>query len=521
MLNQPDGGNENNGTTAQLVAMLQKQMTANQEQVKVIDTLTSEVQLLREQIAYLTNKLYGKSKESLPEQLSGQLSLDLFDVPIAPPPLTEEITVTTHQRKKGVKAKKLADLPTKEVQHELPEEDRLCDHCGTLMVDMGKTKVRDEIAFHQARIEALQHVQHSYCCKACERSGKTSLKKAVVPKPLLQNSLASPSVVAETIRLKFKQKVPAYRQEEYWQQLGLVISRDNISNWHIRVGQDYLSLLTERFRQELEKGDIAFADETSYRVLESTKSHTYYWVFSSSLKQEHPVAIYHHSESRSKEIPQKFLASYQGYLHCDGYTGYDDLPNSLPVRCWAHVRRKFYEAMPKAQGETEHPAAYVLSSFKTCFKKEQEWKTFSPEKRLMKREEELRPLLDQLFSYIETIPAVPKSKLDKAIHYMCKHRIAMERVFEDGRLELTNNQSERLVKELVMCRKNQLFSTSLSGAQTSGDILSVIKTAEQNGLNSTKYLQYIFEELPNLPVLTTEHLDDYLPWAIDVQEKCK
>ncbi|WP_438724245.1 transposase domain-containing protein [Enterococcus sp. DIV1420a] len=72
-----------------------------------------------------------------------------------------------------------------------------------------------------------------------------------------------------------------------------------------------------------------------------------------------------------------------------------------------------------------------------------------------------------------------------------------------------------------MCRKNQLFSTSLSGAQTTGDILSVIKTAELNGLNSTKYLQYLFEELPNMPVLTREHLDAYLPWAISVQEKCK
>ncbi|MGL9971983.1 IS66 family transposase [Enterococcus sp. DIV1420a] len=460
----------------------------------------------------------------MPEQLSGQMSLDLFDVPIAPPPLAEEIIVKTHQRKKGVKAQKLTDLPTKEVHHELPEEERLCDQYGTLMVDMGKKKVRDEIAFHQERIETLQHVQHSYCCKTCERSGETSLKKASVPKPPASkqlDSLALPSVVAETIRLKFKQKVPAYRQEEYWQQLGLAISRDNISNWHIRLGQDYLSLLVERFRQELMKSDVAFADETSYRVLESAKTNTYYWVFSNSIKQEHPVAIYHHRESRSKEIPQKFLASFQGYLHCDGYTGYDDFPNVLPVRCWAHVRRKFHEAMPKVQGETEHPAAFVLSSFKTCFKKEQEWKTLSPEERLMKRKEKLRPLLNQLFSYIETIPAVPKSKLDKAIQYMCKHRTAMERVFKDGRLELTNNQSERLVKELVMCRKNQLFSTSLSGAQTSGDILSVIKTAEQNGLESTKNLQYLFEELPNLPVLTAEHLDDYLPWAAKVQEKCK
>ena len=153
--------------------------------------------------------------------------------------------------------------------------------------------------------------------------------------------------------------------------------------------------------------------------------------------------------------------------------------------------------------------------------KENAWKDLLPAERLEKRQKELRPLLDQLYAYVETIPAVPKSKLEKAIEYMCKHRESVEHVFEDGRLELTNNQSERFVKELVIGRKNYLFSSSLAGAQTSGYILSVMKTAEWNKLNPTRYLQYLFEELPNLPVLTADHLDDYLPWSKTVQEKCK
>ena len=89
LLDKANDKNENNKSTTQLIAMLHEQMRANQEQSKVIETLTGEVQLLREQIAYLTNKLYGKSKESLPEQLSGQMSLDLFDVHTAPQPLAE------------------------------------------------------------------------------------------------------------------------------------------------------------------------------------------------------------------------------------------------------------------------------------------------------------------------------------------------------------------------------------------------------------------------------------------------
>lgn len=93
------------------------------------------------------------------------------------------------------------------------------------------------------------------------------------------------------------------------------------------MSQDYLSLTVERFHQGLSKRNIAYADETTYRVLESNKTNTYYWNFSSSLQEKHPVVIYHHSETRSKEIPKGFLKSYEGKLCCDGYTGYDDLPN--------------------------------------------------------------------------------------------------------------------------------------------------------------------------------------------------
>ena len=116
---------------------------------------------------------------------------------------------------------------------------------------------------------------------------------------------------------------------------------------------------------------------------------------------------------------------------------------------------------------------------------------------------------------------MPKSKLDKAIQYFMKYRKDLERVFEDGRLELTNNQSERLIKDLVMGRKNYLFSTSYAGAEALGNILSLLKTSELNGLNPSKYFTYLFEALPNLPVLTSKHVDDYLPWSPKVQEHCK
>ena len=216
--------------------MLQDEKEAGDKKDQTIERLTQEIALLREQITELIRKQYGRSKENLSDNVDGQIQLDLFGEPQITPPSSdpeEEITVPAHKRKKkGTKAMKLASLPQVEVHHECSESERECPDCGHEMTDMGTQKVRDEIAFHQATIETLQHIQHCYCCKHCEREGKTSIKKASVPRPIINNSLGSASLITETIRQKFEINLPAYRQIKYWEQLGLYISRENISNWH-------------------------------------------------------------------------------------------------------------------------------------------------------------------------------------------------------------------------------------------------------------------------------------------------
>ncbi|MEQ7057458.1 transposase [Enterococcus avium] len=116
--------------------------------------------------------------------------------------------------------------------------------------------------------------------------------------------------------------------------------------------------------------------------------------------------------------------------------------------------------------------------------------------------------------------AVPKSKLDKAVKYALKLREGFERIFEDGRLELSNNLAERQIKELVIGRKNSMHSCSLEGARTSGIILSVYRTAEANELNPVAYLEFLFDRIPNLAHVSNEALDELLPWRPLAQAEC-
>lgn len=504
---------------------IQKQQQLNELQQHTIQNLTTEIQLLNEKVNDLTHKMFGRSKETLHEEMNGQLNLfEEESVPTIPIEDEEQqsITVQGHRRVIGTKANKISLLSMVEEDHVLALEEQACTHCGQQMKDIGRTKVREDVRFHPAKLDCLVHYQHTYCCKSCEKMGRSSFKKASVPKPLISNSLGSNSVVAETIRMKFGQKVPAYRQESYWQKdLGLDISRDNITNWHIKAVHNALDMVAKRFQVYLNQEDILHGDETTYRVIESAKSDTYYWQFCTGKESLHPMVYYHHDESRSGEVPKDFLKDFTGYLHCDGYTGYNALTQAKLVYCFAHARRKFMEAIPKGDKNSEAPAVQAVNQFKKWFTLEKKWEKLTAQERLAKRQIELRPLVDHFYNWLERLTPVVKSKLDKAVQYAQKIRSGFSYVFEDGRLKLTNNRAERNIKELVIGRKNWLHSTSLEGARTSGIILSVYKTAELNGLQPTKYLEFLFSKIPNLPMLSDEAVDALLPWQEDVKKICK
>lgn len=51
---------------------------------------------------------------------------------------------------------------------------------------------------------------------------------------------------------------------------------------------------------------------------------------------------------------ETFLKGYTGYLVCDGYDGYNKLKNVTRCGCCAHVRRKFYEALPLDEEIKKH-----------------------------------------------------------------------------------------------------------------------------------------------------------------------
>jgi len=525
------GGEIMTPTEEKLLKNNERLLAQLEELTKQLDVANKKQELLQEEIAHLrhilttqTRMLFGRKKESLSE---GQTSL--FDeAPFSQPEHTgqesqEEIEVLTYKRKKKSKGRKAAildGLPENHIFYTLEGEDCLCGACGHELVAFAKEEVRREPLFIPAHVEVNVHHQTAYKCHHCEKtSGQSQIVKAKPPVPLIPNSLGSASIVADTIIEKFVKKVPAYRQEKLWATINFPINRDMITNWHILSVENALEPMFDLLHDKLQEQEVIHADETTYNVLESQKVKSYFWHYLSGKHEPQQIHLYQFEDTRGHHVPDQFLGNFHGYCHSDGYRAYFKIDRIKNVSCFSHVRRQFYEIVVNSS-QKKGQAKVALDYCDKLFKLERKWKELSVEERKERRNKELKPVLDEFYQWMSNLPHLPKTKLGGAIAYAMNMREGIYKVLEDGRLELSNNRAERGIKELVMGRKNWLFSQSFKGAKAVGIIQSILQTARANGLNLRKYLIFLFEKIPNLPVLNQAALEAYLPWQPEIQEIC-
>ena len=206
----------------------------------------------------------------------------------------------------------------------------------------------------------------------------------------------------------------------------------------------------------------------------------------------------------------------------DGYAGYHNISDVILCGCWAHLRRKFDEALkglPPNKRASGSCAREALDRINRLFAIERELKRCTPEERLQIRNLKSRPVVEELRKWLEDIlPGVlPKSLFGMAVNYGLNQWTKLVRFLEDGRIEIDNNRAERSIKPFVIGRKNWLFCNTSKGAKASAIIYSIIETAKENGLNPYAYLNYLFEKLPNLDSRDDATLDQLLPWNVNPQ----
>lgn len=350
-----------------------------------------------------------------------------------------------------------------------------------------------------------------------------------MPLPVLPGSLVSPSAMAYIMTQKYVESMPLYRQEQQLARLGVELSRQTLANWMIQGADRWLSPLYARMHKHLLAQDILHADETTLQVLRepgrSAESTSYLWLYRTG-RAGPPIILYDYRMTRASKHPRRFLSGFKGYLHVDGYAGYNELPNVTLVGCWAHARRKFDEALkalPAAQRNAAVAAKEGLEFCNRLFAIERDLGEATPEERYARRQEFSRPVVEAFSAWLkyQSPRVLPKSAFGQAIKYCRNQWDKLTAFLQDGRLDLDNNRSERSIKPFVIGRKNWLFANTSRGADASATIYSIVETAKENGLNPFNYLQYLFERLPNLDTQDEKALDELLPWSATLPPICR
>jgi transposase len=498
-----------------------------------IKSLEQQVNNLTEMVLLLRKKKFASSSEKTPRgEITSQLSLfneaELESDTKVLEPIVKDVNGYKRRDPRTKREELIKDLPVKEVLCEIPEEDQYCKRCGTTLKPIGKETVREELEYIPAKLHIVRYIRMSYECSECKHTDTPYIEKALTPSSLMHHSLASPSTVANVMYQKYVNAVPLYRQEKDWERLGFALSRATMANWIIRCAQDYLYPVTEYLREKLLERDVLHCDETPVQVLKEEgrkpQSKSYMWLYRSGNDGKAPIILYDYKTSRSGENAAAYLKAFKGFLHSDGYSGYNKLKDIVRCGCWAHLRRKFVEAIPenKAKGAPPTDAEIGRDYCNQLFTIEEILSGLSPEEKFNKRLELEKPILDAFWCWLDSLHVLQGSALGKAVTYAKNQKQFMGNYLLDGRCSLSNNAAENSIRPFVQGRKNWLFADTPKGASASAAVYSIVETAKANELNVFTYLNYLLLYMPDMDYRNDpDILEDLMPWSKQVQAECK
>jgi len=290
-----------------------------------------------------------------------------------------------------------------------------------------------------------------------------------------------------------------YRQEGIFGRHGVELSRKTLCGWMAQSAW-LLEPIWKAMKAEVLKSRVIQTDDTTVPVLDRRLDRARtarLWVYLGD--RDHPYAVYDYTADRSRDGPERFLSGYKGYLQADAYSGYDRIYSRgvVEVGCFAHARRKFYEART-SDPERAHEA---LARIRSLYALETEGKGLSEEARLALRRERSVPLLERLGIWLEEQSrlVLPKSPIGGAIGYARSNWRALNRYTEAGFLAIDNNASERAVKPVAIGRRNWLFAGSEGGGRTAAVLFSLVSTCRALKMDPFAYLRDVLDRICTHP----------------------
>ncbi len=452
----------------------------------------------------LARRHFGPSSEKRKDAPGQQYLFDLPEQPERPKPPKPDGESLPKKKKRGGGRRPIPEhLPRKRIEYTLPEEQRRCSCCREVMTPFGE-EVTEQREFIPASLYVLQHARIKYACKRCQE------KPVIAPGPqkVIDRISAGPGLLAWNIVAKFQHHQPLYRQEDIFKQHGDEIPRSTQCSW-LATAAELLEPLYRRLVLGVKRSRKIHTDDTTIRVLDPGTGKTRtgrFWVYVGDFRQ--PFTVFDYTPNRSRDGPEQFLKDFIGFLQADAYKGYDRLYAAckiIEVACWAHARRKFFEAR-----DTDARAVELLALIRELYAVESECRGGIAVERQALRQRKTRPVLERIRAWLDArgSDTLPKSPLSQAVNYALNQWTALTRFIEDGELEADNNIGENALRPICLGRKNYLFVGSDAGGRRAAILYTLIRTCERHGVNPWEYLRDVLIRVSTHPA---GQIDELLP----------
>ena len=483
-----------------------------------IESQDHQIKLLEEKIHYLLHYRFGAKSEHSDDRQA------LLFVNEYSPSDTEdtvtEIEVPAYTRKKGGRRIPPKELPHVRVEHDLPEDEKLCE-CHHQLSRSGE-EVSYQYDVIPTKFPVIENVRFKYVCSnaACEHLSKTAKQDPPAPLPRTQ---ASPGLLAWVGASKFVDGMPLNRIAHVAEhRFGAPFTSTTLASWMIKASDRIISPIVDAMEQALYKRDYIHCDETTLQVLNekgrTAKQKSFIWCRVTG-DDEAPIVLMNYSSSRAGAVASKLLDEFSGYLQTDGYVGYNPTavrPDITQLGCWTHTRRKFVDAERNSADSAARIASEGARLIRGLYRLDNKGKKKPPKKRQRYRQRVVKPHLDKIRDWIDenrNRALAYGGLLATAFTYIHNQWEKLIVFIEDHRLSLDNNKAERHIRPIALGIKVWLFAKSEAGAKATALWYSLIETAKANGLEPYWYLRKVFAEMP-VYLRDKKPVDDLLPWNI-------
>jgi len=471
--------------------------------------------LLRQKIDLLVRRVFGASSEALdPAQLELLLSLPAGAAVVVPPVVQPFPEISIVRSRKERMPRLPENLPVVEEIIE-PEPVKTAPQDWRCIGQ----EVSEQLDYEPARFLRRRTIRKKYVHRTDPDPAPVI---ALLPERLLDRSLPAPGLIAAILVGKYCDHLPLYRQEQIFLSRHQVhLPRQTLARW-VALAADWLKPIYENIRTGVLAGGYVQVDETPVEYLAPGHGQTKQGYLWTGHRPGGDVFFRWETSRAAACLDHIIPVDFSGTVQCDGYAAYRSFANGRGdtielAGCWAHVRRKFYEALEPSP----RTAGWLLRQIQHLYRVEAELRESrrggaGPQLRAAVRAHQSRPIVARLERALIQLKTsgrhLPQSLLGTAIDYALGQWDTLSVYLNDGRVEIDNNLLENAIRPTAIGKKNWLFIGQAEAGERSAIIYTVIESCRRRGLNPYAYLR---EVLTRLPRMTNRQIPEVTPaaWA--------